>query len=111
MSALTPTYQFYAEHFASLSEDSFNAVLAEAQARVNERVAHRNLEGLPDDEIEAYQMAVCAVCETVDDPVVTSYSAGKVREEYSDTKMMSSDAVIDRYLAGTKRKLLYSTWL
>lgn len=111
MARIDVTYTDYQTFGGQLDEDRFLAVLSDAQARVDERIAHRSLVGLPVDEIEAYKMAVCAVCAIVADAPVKSYSASKVSVQLQDAASMTASAVIDRYLSSTEGHVLYGAWL
>lgn len=106
-----PTYEFYAEHFTALDEDGFNAVLYDAAAYVDERIAHRSLEQMPEDEVRAYLMAVCAVCDEVADPAVSSYTASKTSETFVNSGNSKVARIIDRHLSSTAGQLLYGAWL
>lgn len=52
-----PTYAWYSAEYGSgrLGQDEYEAVLPDAEARVDERIAHRDLSAMPDGEIDAYQ--------------------------------------------------------
>ena len=69
-----PTYAWYSAECGSgrLGQDEYEAVLPDAEARVDERIAHRDLSAMPDGEIDAYKRAVCAACEALADPAASS---------------------------------------
>ena len=69
-----PTYAWYSAEYGSgrLGQDEYEAVLPDAEARVDERIAHRDLSAMPDGEIDAYKRAVCAACEAF-----AEYGAGE----------------------------------
>lgn len=111
--AADPTYEQYRSEYmrgadGGLDEDSFDRALPEASARVRARCASRDLDALDGREAEAYRRAVCAACEAVDSPAVSSYSAGKASETFADGDSMGVDAAIERELAGTR---LCCTWI
>lgn len=111
MKGYEPAYEEYAERGGRLGRDEFDAVLPDAAARVDERIAHRRLEGLPADELDAYKAAVCAAADASADPALASWSAGKAAVTYADAKSRTETAAIDRALAGTERRILYGAWL
>ncbi|MEG0419144.1 hypothetical protein [Gordonibacter sp.] len=113
MTGFAPSYDWYEINYpyAKLDQAAFEAVLVDAEARVDERVRHRDLATMPDDEITAYRRAICAACEALDDPAVTSYSAGEVSESLVDASSQAVGRVIDRTLSQTKCLRLYGAWL
>lgn len=113
MEGYAPTYSWYDEEYGTgkLGQDEFEANLPDAEARVDERVCHRDLSRMPDDEIRAYRRAVCAACEALADPAASSYSAGGVSETDPDAASKACGRVIDRMLAQTRRLMLYGAWL
>lgn len=107
------TYAWYSAEYGSgrLGQDEYEAVLPDAEARVDERIAHRDLSAMPDGEIDAYKRAVCAACEALADPAASSYTAGGVSERLVDAASMSVDRAIDRMLAQAPGRILYGAWL
>ena len=105
-----PTYAWYSAECGSgrLGQDEYEAVLPDAEARVDERIAHRDLSAMPDGEIDAYKRAVC---EALADPAASSYTAGGVSERLVDAASMSVDRAIDRMLAQAPGRILYGAWL
>ena len=87
-----PTYAWYSAECGSgrLGQDEYEAVLPDAEARVDERIAHRDLSAMPDGEIDAY---------------------GGVSERLVDAASMSVDRAIDRMLAQAPGRILYGAWL
>ena len=83
-----PTYAWYSAEYGSgrLGQDEYEAVLPDAEARVDERIAHR-------------------------DPAASSYTAGGVSERLVDAASMSVDRAIDRMLAQAPGRILYGAWL
>ena len=108
-----PTYAWYSAEYGSgrLGQDEYEAVLPDAEARVDERIAHRDLSAMPDGEIDAYKRAVGAACEALADPAASSYTAGDVSERLVDAASMSVDRAIDRMLAQAPGRILYGAWL
>ena len=51
---------------------------------------------------------MCAACEAVDSPAVTSYSAGKASETFADGETMGVSHAVERELAGSR---LACTWI
>jgi len=100
---LEPTYGFYQEHFKTLTETQFDALLTDAIASVNYEIFPR----IPttDDEIKAYRMAVCAVAERLDEPASSSWRVGGTSETALETRRNTVRGTIKRYLIGTN--LLY----
>lgn len=113
MEGFAPTYAWYSEEYGAgkLGQEEFDALLPEAEARVDERVCHRDLSSMPDDEIRAYRRAVCAACEALDDPAASSYSAGGVSETLVDAPSKTVGRAIDRMLSQTSGLRLYGCWL
>lgn len=113
MEGFAPTFAWYAEEYphAALGQEAFERLLSDAEARVDERVCHRDLAAMPDDEVKAYKRAVCAACEALADPAVSAYSAGDVSETLVDAQSASVARVIDRMLSQTRGLRLYGAWL
>lgn len=112
MEGYAPAYAWYADSYprARLGQEAFEAVLADAEARVDERVCHRDLGAMPADEIKAYKRAICAACEALDDPATSRYSAGGVSEMLVDADSKAVGRVIERMLAQTRGLMLYGAW-
>lgn len=106
MSESDPTYKWYADEYLAggegLGEDAFLSTLPAARARVRQRLALFDCDALGEPELTAYRRAVCAACEAVDSPAVTSYSAGKASETFADGATMGADPAIERELAGSR---------
>lgn len=111
MTAADPTYRWYADSYANgggIGEESFDAALPAARARVRQRLSLFDCDALEEPELTAYRRAVCAACEAVDAPAVTRYSAGKASETFADAASMGIGSVIEREIAGTR---LACTWV
>lgn len=105
MDTLKPTYAFYKDTYGGrLSKDRFDTVLSEAVATVGECVCRPVVAA----NLAVYQDAVCAVCDVVDSPAVSSYSAGKVSESYTDVEAQGRYRVAARHLAPAVPSLIYS---
>ena len=112
MQVSDPTYDWYEKEYlgggGGIGEDAFLAALPAARARVRRRLALFDCDALVEPELTAYRRAVCAACEAVDSPAVTSYSAGKASETFADGPTMGADNAIERELAGSR---LACTWV
>lgn len=101
-----PTFEWYFNEYlrgaGGVGEAEFDASLPAASARVRRRLALFDPESLEGADLEAYRRAVCAACEAVSHPAVTSYSAGKASETFADGETMTADAAIERELAGSR---------
>lgn len=107
--ALDVTYDWYnKEYQGSLEERSFRAALPAAEARVRSRCAAHDLTALDKSEADAYRRAVCAACEAVNDPAVSSWRNGSTSMEYVNAAANGVDAIIERELSGTR---LASCWV
>ncbi len=106
MAELKPTYDFYRAWGGALEEDTFQAAIPTAYARVKQRCCAFALSELTEDEQEVFKGAVCAACEALSDDKagISSYSAGKVSVTFSDTQAAGNtvDAAIERELSGSK---------
>lgn len=112
MPASDPTYKWYTDSYLGgaegIGEDAFLSALPAARARVRHRLALFDCDALAEPELSAYRRAVCAACEAVDSPAVTSYSAGKASETFADGATMGADAAIERELAGSRLACLWA---
>lgn len=106
MQGSDPTYEWYFNEYLrgadGIGEAEFDSSLPSAAARVRRRLAMIDPESLEGSDLEAYRRAVCAACEAVSRPAVTSYSAGKASETFADGETMTADAAIERELAGSR---------
>lgn len=111
MPASDPTYEWYSSAYLNgaegIGKDGFLAALPAARARVRARLAAFDCSSLEGRDLAAYRRAVCAACEAVDSPAVTSYSAGKASETFADAATMGVDAAIERELAGSRLACLW----
>lgn len=102
MSRPEATWSHYSESYKGpLGEDAFRAALPDASARVRERTAHVQADSLSEADTLAYLDAVCAACDRISDPALSSWTAGKVSQTFADASSNTVDAAIDRHLAGT----------
>lgn len=106
MAGSDPTYEWYESEYLAggegLGESAFLSALPAARARVRQRLALFDCDGLEGADLDAYRRAVCAACEAVDSPAVTSYSAGKASETFADGATMGASSAIERELAGSR---------
>lgn len=112
MPGADPTFEWYSGFYRGESEglgkEAFRAALPEARARVRSRLAAFDCDALRGSDLDAYRRAVCAACEAVDSPAVTSYSAGKASETFADGETMGASHAVERELAGSR---LACTWI
>lgn len=102
-------YEWYSQEFGgALDAKAFGACLPSALARVRARCAAHDLSCLEGGDLAAFRRAVCAAVEAIDDPAVSSWSAGKASETYVDASTAGIDAAIERELSGSR---LASCWV
>lgn len=100
---IAPTYEFYTDTYhGHMNKETFVSSLSDALAEVEYYI-------WPLADIEPHvsriQKAVCAVAEIIGNPekLLTSYTAGEVREEFDKGAgySLSAEAAVRRYLANT----------
>ncbi len=108
---ITPDYAYYTdEYHGTMDEVSFMGALSDAVAEVGYALWPQADLTTHGDKVKH---AICGVADAIANPEKRrrSYSAGKVREEYSDAGFsLTAEAAIRRYLAGTG-VLKYGQWL
>lgn len=102
LQGIAPDYGYYKDTYhGSMGEAAFTAALSDALAEVSYAVWPRaDLAA----HAERVKMAICSVADAIGNPErrVTSYTAGKVRQDFGNAGFsLTAEAGIRRWLGGT----------
>lgn len=107
MNNQAPSYDMFLiyQPNAGIDADSFDALLPNAEAWVDEYIFPNSVSAISKEEtIAAYQQAICAIIKVDSDypeGVSKSYTSGKVREEFADSSIPTHENIASQYLSGS----------